>query len=96
MKNTNKLNFENLDNKKITDNRSSLWTVLPLFTQDSSITSLMMVKVSCSRSFGLVGITTTQYLTTKLELILSAGSNPARGASDNCIARISDSGYDWN
>ena len=36
MKNTKKSYFENLDTKKITDNRSFWRTVLPLFTQNSS------------------------------------------------------------
>ena len=35
MKNTKKSHFENLDTKKITDNRSFWRTVLPLFTQNS-------------------------------------------------------------
>ena len=35
-KNTTKSYFENLDNKKITDNRSFWKTVPPLFTQNSS------------------------------------------------------------
>ena len=36
LKNTKKTYFENLDTKKITDNRSFWRTVLPLFTQNSS------------------------------------------------------------
>ena len=36
MKNTKKSYFENLDTKKITDNRNFWRTVLPLFTQNSS------------------------------------------------------------
>ena len=36
LKNTKKSYFENLDTKKITDNRSFWRTVLPLFTQNSS------------------------------------------------------------
>ena len=36
LKNTKKSYFENLDNKKITGNRSFWKTVLPLFTQNSS------------------------------------------------------------
>ena len=55
MKNTKKSYFENLDTEKITNNRSFWRTVLPLFTQNSSINYLIDVDKIISSDEELCG-----------------------------------------